>query len=375
MGTRLTIIFLVGWLASCMTTPEQEAPEDAAVLDALLLDVTVGDPQQIILALPPSVVAGLDDVIDPRWSQLRRLRELRAHLFDVNRLHIQYAPGDTKTAAETFESRQGNCLSLSNLFVAAARYLDVDSGFKTVEIRPTWGQEGDTMIRYEHIVAQGVLGNWSEYIVDFLPDFTLDERPSARITDGQALALYHNNLGAEAVIKGDNERAVGQLLKAIKLWPNNADSWNNVGTAYKRMGESRLAELSYKRAFRLNRYKYSALVNLTQFYIEEGRRDEAEQFLDRVNRYYSRNPYFHFYLAQVHYNAEEYERAIGYLDAAVKLERDEPDFYLALAEFHRKLDDEEAALKFDVLADKAGEKRRTYHRRERRIWIPFVITR
>ena len=55
------------------------------------------------------------------------------------------------------------------------------------------------MIRYEHIVAAGRLDTRDEYVVDFLPEFSSAGKLTRVISDKQAEALYHNNLGAEAV--------------------------------------------------------------------------------------------------------------------------------------------------------------------------------
>ncbi len=63
----------------------------------------------------------------------------------------------TGTAAETFYNRKGNCLAISNLFIAAARHLGLEASYKTLSVRPTWEQAGLTLIRYEHIIAIGKL--------------------------------------------------------------------------------------------------------------------------------------------------------------------------------------------------------------------------
>ena len=91
---------------------------------------------------------------------------------------------------------------MSSLFVAAARHLDFDGYFQIVTVPPSWTHEGSTMIRYEHIVAAGDLGQ-TEYVVDFLPEFTGDKKQRSRITDEQALALYYSNLAVESMVSGD----------------------------------------------------------------------------------------------------------------------------------------------------------------------------
>lgn len=339
-------------LSGCSTVKFEESPSDAALLDQLTDGIEVPGPEELTLVLTDEVKAELLKHIDPEWSELRRFRALRSYLFDDEGLGLKYDAKATLTASEAFEAGRGNCLAVSNLFVAAARFYEIESGFETVSVRPTWDSVGAMMIRYEHIVAAGDLGRGDEYVVDFLPDLADMSNERDRLTDTEALALYFNNRGADAVINGDNERAVQELLRSIKLWPENSDPWSNLGATFRRLGESRLSEASYKRALALDKNNYSALANLTQFYLVEGRVDEAQAFVAEVHNYYSKNPYYHYYLARLSYNTGEYEEALGFLNAAVSLKRDEKDFYIAMADTYRRLGDSDNA---DRLMDYAGK--------------------
>ena len=252
-------------------------------------------------------------------------------------------------------------------------YVGLDAKFQTVAVRPTWAQAERTLIRYEHIVAVGRLDARDEYIVDLLPAFTATGRDTRVIDDQSARALYYNNLGAELIVEGRYDEAIEKILQSITLWPDHSDSWNNLGAAYKRYGQNRLAELSYKRALRYDRYNYSALANLTQFYLVNDRQAEAEQFLRRVNRYYSRNPYFHYYMARLHFSGQEYVEARDFLQKAIRLKGDDPEFYIALADTHESMGDMEAAKKMRKRAAKVKPLNRRY-RGEQTRWNS-VVTR
>ena len=77
----------------------------------------------------------------------------------------------TLTAAETFESRVGNCLSQTNLFVASARYVGLDAVYEVAQLRPTWDHAGQAILRYEHIVASGILRGSGAYVFDYLHQY------------------------------------------------------------------------------------------------------------------------------------------------------------------------------------------------------------
>jgi predicted Zn-dependent protease len=50
-----------------------------------------------------------------------------------------------------------------------------------------------------------------------------------------------------------------------------------------------------------------------------------------VERYRRRNPYFHYFVAQVFFDEGHLSEARLFLDNAIRLKRDEPQFYEALA--------------------------------------------
>ena len=228
---RVLLLGLVFQITACTMTPIFESEEGGLMLDHLIADIGTRDPSEYLLRVTPEMQLELDTVIHPEWSQLRKFRALRRFLFAESEKNVQYRPDATLTAAETWAREEGNCLAISNLFIASARHLGIDARYQTVWVRPTWENEGVTMIRYEHIVAIGRLSTGDEYIVDFLPEFSESERGKDEITDLQALALYHNNLGAEAVVKNELEDAERELLVAAALWPGNSDTWNNLGPA------------------------------------------------------------------------------------------------------------------------------------------------
>jgi tetratricopeptide (TPR) repeat protein len=371
----LTGLLVILQVAACTTAPVFESEAESVRLDQLIAEIETPDPSEYLLHVPVSMQQALDRAIDEEWSQRRKFRALRKYLFDEETKNVQYRAEATLTAAQAFERQEGNCLSISNLFIASARHLGIDASYQTVWVRPTWENEGVTMIRYEHIVAVGRLDNGDDYVVDFLPEFSESDRGKEIITDIHALALFHNNLGAEAVVRRDLPRAEQELLLAAKLWPENSDIWNNLGAAWRRQERLDLAESSYKRALRLETNNYSALANLTQFYLGQDRREAAEQFLKRVTRYYRRNPYYYYYMAQLFYREGSYEEAREQIRTAIRLKNDDPDFYRALSDIHRRLGNDARA---DQLAEQAArvKPRRAQLGGERKAWArTFRVSR
>jgi len=308
--------------------------DDQAELLAEVLGNTQPHQELITLQLDDDLKALLDAQIDPSWRPKRKLRALRSFLFSDDELGISYDAASSRTAMDTYRTRQGNCLAMTNLFVAAGRYVGLDANYQTVSVKPTWEHSGETMIRYEHIVAVGRIEE-ETYVVDFLPAFLIGDRPSQEIDDFAAMALYFNNLGAEAVVEEKPELAIQYLRQALALSPENADTWNNMGAAMRRSGNDRLAVFAYYQALQKDAYNYSALSNLARYYESEGRADEALEISARVDRYRRRNPYYHYFVAKLLYQEGQLDTAQEILNSAIRLKRDEPEFYEAAAQISR----------------------------------------
>ena len=351
---RLSAILPAFLLGSCAAIPPEIIPASDAELTARIAAVSVVEPGDELLYLSDAIRESLTERIDPDWGDTRKFRQLSNFLFGADELNIRYHAWSIHDAGNTFEKKRGNCLAMSSLFVAAARHLGMDSYFETVEVAPRWTHEGNTMIRYEHIVAAGKLGH-AGYVVDFLPQFTEQKKHRSRISDRQAQALYYNNRAVEAMINGEFPDGTHRLLQALKLWPENADILSNLGAAFRRTGKSELAEASYRRALQHDRHNYSALANLTRLYLMEGREEEADRYFRIVSRYYRRNPWYHLQLARMQIAQGDHESAGKNLRRAAALEKTDPGLYDALAGAYERLGDSELSTRS---ASKAEEMRR-----------------
>ncbi|MCB1645259.1 MAG: tetratricopeptide repeat protein [Pseudomonadales bacterium] len=349
IAALLTTLLLLGGCASSFTSPFSEEQSQLYLQEVLSFSNTL--PAVDMLALTDEMKAALSEAVPQNLTPAQRLTAVREFLFSEDGLNIQYHADLTKTAAETWQSRAGNCLSMTNLFVAAARNVGLPASYQTVQVEPIWNQEGATMIRYEHIVATGRLPGANRYVVDFLPEFVLGDYESEPASDNVAFALYYSNLGAEDLVDGNTERALQYLTESLRLNPQSTDAWSNIGAAFRRSGEIRLAEFSYHQALMLDGRNFSALNNLAALYLHQGRREDARKVEAQVARYRRRNPYYHYFLANGFYERGRYDEALMLLEASVRLKKDEPEFYLAMARTYARQGDEASEQKMLAKAD------------------------
>ena len=281
----------------------------------------------------------VDAYIGPRDNDEELVDKLQELLYGEDHLFMQYSDSKTHTAMEAFNAREGNCLSVMNLYIAMARHAGVDASFQTVDVQPSWDMRGDLMVLSQHINATGRITIRRRYVVDFTPEIALQQLTSEVVTDQDARALYFNNLGVESMIAGQVEAALHYFKNAIFLDPDSSIGWNNIGSAYNRLGNPEFAEYSYRMAFENDRTNATAINNLAKYYRRNGNDQLAAEYERAIQRFNNRNPYYHYMQGTLAYVDEDFETAMNSFRRAIRLKREEPDFYVALALVYLELGD------------------------------------
>jgi len=271
-----------------------------------------------------------------------RLRKLIRGMIEDGLLTLDYDPNLTSTAIETFQSRQGNCLSFSILFASLAREADLDVTFQMVDIPPSFRADGEMILLNNHInvLVKGIRSDVNflrDYVVDFNTAEYNGNYDTTKVTDNYAIALYYSNVAIESMQAGNSKNAFRYLKKGIETDPAIAGLWVNLGALYSRHEHYDMAEQSYQQALSIQPSHKSALVNLASTLHYLGREEESEYYLKRVAYYRDHNPYYHYFRAQTAYQQNELEDALAYLAKAIRLKRDEHQFYFLRGLVHYKM--------------------------------------
>jgi tetratricopeptide (TPR) repeat protein len=367
-NTLLCVVLLVASTAAAATGPRQSAIDEAALVSGAALAL-----ESVAVAVPTREQAlGLDGEMRAFVAQLAALRAPEARLAGlVNGMaarglfSLEYAEV-TRTAAATFHERQGNCLSFTMLFVALARAAGLSAVYQAVEVPPTWSNDGRVVIA-NHVNALVRTGVGEQTIVDFNQRDYEGRRPSRRVDDDYILALFHTNLGAEALLRGEHAVALAYLREAARVRPDLAGAWVNLGVLYSRSRLYDHAEAAYLRALEADPYEPSALANLVAVYAAIDEPELAADYRKRVQRYRERNPYYHFAVAERAYDDRQPLVALAAVRRALKLKRDEATFHAlqgaALRELGRTREAEQSFVR--ARAHAAAEEAR------RRARVPF----
>jgi Tfp pilus assembly protein PilF len=215
-------------------------------------------------------------------SPHERLKRLQLSLFSETAFPFKYESHNTLTAAEAFHRREGNCLSFTNLFVALGRSLNLPVTTALVRRRNQSEKEGDLIVVNNHVVAS-MRNDLGQETYDF--DIQRKEKiiSSRPLDDLWITAFYLNNRGADELRARHPEIALRYFLWTVKLAPEFAPGWGNVGVAYRRMGEYKSAFNAYEKALGLEPNNPTILNNLSALYRATGRIREAEAAVAAVN--------------------------------------------------------------------------------------------
>src|SRR5690606_18633720 len=145
-------------LSGCTVIPlEVNFAASGAMDSRIIAQEADAFPQIDILALNQDIIDYLEANVPAGRSDGETVERLQTILFDPAYLNIQYDDMVTRTAIETFESRQGNCLSVVSLYIAMARHMGLEVSFQTVKMRPRWDMRGELLVLSQHINATGRL--------------------------------------------------------------------------------------------------------------------------------------------------------------------------------------------------------------------------
>ncbi len=349
----LCITALLAMLAGCMNINiETNFVIDQEVHSAIIDQTSDRFPEIDPLYISDELKKLIDDNIDPRDGEETRVELLQDILYDEEFLDIQYSSEQTHTAMEAFYAREGNCLSIMNLYVAMARHVNIDAHFQTVEVQPGWDRRGDLMVLSQHINASGRISARRTYIVDFTPEISLQTLSAEIISDQDARSLYFNNLGVEELIDGNFEQALVYFKNALFLDEYSSIAWNNIGSTYNRLGNTQFALYSYRMAFDADDNNATAISNLAKHYRRLGNFELANEYELAIQRFNERNPYYHFTQGSVAFERNDMDAARRAFRRALRLKEAEPDFYFALASVYLKMGDEPEAARYIRSAEK-----------------------
>jgi Flp pilus assembly protein TadD len=286
MGRRLLAPLLALALAACAS-----APAPLAATDALFSDASFAPPSDAVapgdvFKVSPQMRAYLDSRVAEEIARHGEARGLVEALFKDHRLELDYDAEYTRNAAQAFDARAGNCLSLAIVTGAMARQVGLEVRYQSVETSEHWERDGDLLELVGHVnVSVGMpvprAHPWGfdtdRWTVDFLPAADLRGQVTRPITESRIAAMYMNNRAAEALAHQRTDDAYWWLRSAVATDPSFSNLYNTLGVTYLRKGLLAPAEAALRFALSLEPDSAQTWSNLALVLRRDGRIEEAAQ--------------------------------------------------------------------------------------------------
>ena len=286
---------------------------------------------EVPFELGPELQAEVEERLRPLPDQRRRVDQVLEYIF--GRIDLQYALAPTRNASGTYVAREGNCLSFVNLFVGVARSLNLSPFYVEVEDYQRWNLRDGMVVSQGHIVAgMYVKGELATY--DFLPYRPKSYRNFKPIDDLTAAAHYYNNLGAEALMAGDLDRARELLELAVAIGPEFHKGINNLGVTLFRLGELDRALETYRRGLATDPENVPILTNIARVHQRRGEADKALEILSKIDGVQNTNPFFFVYKGELALANGDFPAALDAMREALSRDSEIPEVHLGLVKVY-----------------------------------------
>jgi Tfp pilus assembly protein PilF len=341
---RLSLILaqcLLVLLSACASTQ----PPPAAPPPSLFADADFGPPSEPVggadlFTLSPAMRAYLKSpAFNTRLRDAGLEHGLLNALYSKTDLQLEYDSSRTRTAAETYAARSGNCLSLVIMTAAFAKELGMTVRYQNVEVEESWSRSGGLYLVSSHVNI--VLGHRpraafdssanQELVVDFVPSKDAGHFHARQLEEQDIVAQFMNNRAVETLMQGKLNDAYWWARAAVEARPANAAAYNTLGVIYQRHGKLALAERAYRIALEHEPENIVVLQNLGPMLAQMGRKAEAQVLAQRAAKIEPTPPFHYFDQGMVALQGGNYGAARDLFEREVKRAPDYDEFHFWLA--------------------------------------------
>jgi tetratricopeptide (TPR) repeat protein len=330
---------------------------ESLFVDSLFTPVTDIPSAEDIFYLPPDAVTEVRRAFE-RYS-LSHSNTLAAHEWLANYINanqtstqrdFRYQDNLTQIASETYAQRAGNCMSLVVMTSALADIFNIETEFQDIAIEPVWDKQGDFYLINGHVNLRllpptnthTVYVSSHAILVDFMPERALRGYDKTQINRQTLIAMFYNNMAAEALVDGDLDRAYA-LIKAGLKRGQFVPAFNTLAVIYRHRGDEKRAEQVYRYALKFDANKMTTLYNLAVILGNQGRLDEWAEVHKVLELARIRNPYYYYDMAQQAFDEHQYDEALAWYQRALARADYRHEFFFGLSQTYWALGDEKRA--------------------------------
>ena len=340
MGNRAFILSSL-LLAACVQLPALTRAPSGILHDELFAAPSQPVDPKEVFALSGAMKTYLREELGPQ--QFKGARQALINAVSQGQLKLEYDSVTTRNAAEAFDAKAGNCLSLVIMTAAFAKAMNIEVQYNSALFGDQWSRDSNVYFLNGHVnVTLGrrfqdpkVLYDQLEMMtVDFLPGSDIRGLRSITVGEDTILAMFMNNRAAEALVRGKLDDAYWFAREGIRQNPEYWAVYNTLGVVYLRHGNPELAEPVFRRVLQSDPSNTRALANLALTLGKLGRDTEAAAVDQRLVRLESEAPFHNFNAGLAAMEAGDFKTARGLFRREVRRtpEYHEFHFWLGLSE-------------------------------------------
>jgi len=354
---RFVLLLLLSLLAGCASAPQAPAPP-------LFDDTRFAQPSQRISADEVfALTDAMRNYVKHDIGQQLRMKGAQRGLIDAlyNRgeLKLEYDSAVTRNAAEAFEARTGNCLSLVIMTAALAKEVGLPVRFQSVYVPETWSRSGNLYFSSGHVnlaigkrpVEARAVFDFAEYVtIDFLTPREMRGVHTQVIDEDTIVAMYLNNRAAESLAQGRVDDAYWWARAAVEHMPTFLTPYNTLGVIYSVHGDAQRAADVLRYVVSVEPGNRQAMANLVPVLERLGRTQEAQELAQRLARLEPQPPFHYFNQGVAAMHARDYARAKSLFQQEVDRAAYYHEFHFWLALANLGLGDDKEARKHLAVA-------------------------
>lgn len=362
---RYGIVLLSLALAACASAP---APQrDARFFHDSLFrapseQISAGD----VFALSADMNRYINDEIERPARKKGRQLALVDALYNRGALKLEYDTEMTRTAAQAFAARSGNCLSLVIMTAAFAKALDLPVEYQKVYVDDEWARSGDLYLAIGHVnltlgrrktdeggfgYRVGVKPRESEGMtIDFLPPEEMRRARRRSIDEETVVAMYMNNRAVEALAQGRVDDAYWWARASIAQASDFQVPYNTLGAIYRRHGNLQEADEVLAYALEREPENLQAMSNRIAVLGDLGRGEQAQRLAARLKELDPEPAFSHFNRGMAALHNGDMKTAKEAFEREVARAPDYHEFHFWLAVAYFNLGELDAARKHMTMA-------------------------
>lgn len=349
------------FLAACASPSHAPPPHDDLFQDQLFASTTVDVSAEQVFALSDAMRDYVRTEIHSQFRTNGTQLSLIDALLRKGQLKLDYDATITRNAAEAFDARAGNCLSLVIMTAAFAKELGLQVRYQSAVREESWSRSGSLLLRTGHVnvtlgppMQQRADPLSRSYTIDFLPPEDASKVRTREVTEQTVVAMFMNNRAVEALLRGRVDEAYAWAREAVRQSPGFASAVNTLGIVYVRHGDLGPAELAFRRVLQLDPVHTRAMSNLAEVYLRQDRQAEAAELLRTLASIDPEPPYHYFSQGMAALKRNDLSTAREMFAREVARASYSPEFHYWLGVTYSRLGNPEQASKHLNLALKNG---------------------